>query len=102
MRSKYLLKKMDNQLIALGIRYDDVRKELLIGGSFRWNDDIWGVVEMFVPDIHCRQGVSDKVEINRMRVTVGCFGVLAWCKGLARLREYWEMEKVRGFRRLMT
>ena len=102
MRSKYMIKKMDNQLIALGLRFDDNKRELLVGGSYRWNDDIWEVIETFIPDIHCRQGVSHTVEVNRMRVKVECFGTIAWCKGLVRLREYWEMEKVRGFRRLMT
>jgi len=96
MRSKYILRKHKEAGTAFGLRYDEDRKEVLVGGSYRFADDMRAiVVGLDQKEIHTSH--------DGMRVRVVVYGVssMRWLRLLKSIAGEYGLEQVDQFRRLM-
>lgn len=100
MRDKYIVKEKEEGGLdfTLGIRYDPDRRSLRIGGPRRFMDN---AVEILNSCFSLRGGYDEPIHSDSRFVLDVKIGPLAWRRGVESLKEWYYIEEVDRFGRLM-
>lgn len=101
-RDKYIVRNKRTDQIICGIRWDSEKEEMLVGGPkgmIAETDNIMGIFDMVAYEADLSEEII--IDGNRIRSSYR-IGEQLWNDFFRRLNQFYKVDKVKSFRRLMN